>query len=257
MDIVKKADFNLRESIKDIGENAPKGEVVENKDFLLATIGLDTGESHANAVFSLDDSNPEKVFKVTNDYFKERNLDYVFWIGEASDSHMENYLRELGYEARREPGTPLMVIDHKINLPKLDIEIEVKKVESQGGIDDFILLVDKCFDIGEEVARAMFNSPEVLNSENAAAYLVYHNEEAVSGVQIFKTGNIAGIYWVATLEEMRGKGLGKYISALGSNKAFDMGVDKVILQASELGKYVYDRIGYDLIGYYRTYKIGD
>lgn len=257
MDIITKADLNLRESIKDIGKNAPKGEVVEKKYFLLSTPGLNTDESHANAVFPLDNSKPEKVFKEANYFFKERNFNYVFWIGDGRDSNMENYLRELGYKPRRQPGTPLMFIDNRIDMPKLDIEIEVKKVELQEEIGDFIYLVDKSFNIGAEVARTMFEAPKVLNSEKAAAYLVYHNNKAVSGVHIFKTGDIAGIYWVATLEEMRGKGLGKYISALGTNKAFDMGVNKVILQASKLGKYVYDRIGYDWISYYRTYQIGD
>lgn len=255
MSIVKKADINLRESIINIGENAPKGQVIEKKEYILTTIGLNTTESHANAAFSLDDSNPSKTFKEIDDFFKDRNLPYIFWIGEARDDNMERYLRHLGYEPSREPGTPLMVIDHKLDMPKLEIDIQVRKVESQLQIDDYIDLVNECFEIGENVARNMFNSSNVLNSENNAAYLIYHKGKAVSGVQIYKTDDIAGIYWVATREEMRGKGLGKYISALGTNKAFDMGVEKVILQASKLGKYVYDRIGYDLIGYYRTYKI--
>lgn len=257
MDIVKQADINLRESIKNIGENAPKGEVIENENYMLTTIGLNTTESHANAVFSLDDSNPEKVFKESNDFFKKRGFDYIFWIGEARDHNMEKYLKKLGYEPSREPGTPLMVIDRRLEIPKLDIDTDLKKVESQGQINDYIDLVDECFELGEEVARDMFNSSNVLNSRNNAAYLIYYKGKAVSGVQIYRTDDVAGIYWVATREEMRGKGLGKYISALGTNTAFDMGVDKVILQASKLGKYVYDRIGYDLIGYYRTYKIED
>lgn len=257
MSIVKKSDLNLRESIKNIGENAPKGEIVEKEKYMLVTIGLKTTESHANAAFSLDDSNPSKTFKEINDFFKEKDLPYVFWIGEGRDENMERYLRHHGYEPSKEPGTPLMVIDHKLDMPALEIDIEVKKVESQAQIDDYIDLVDECFELGEEVARDMFNSSNVLNSRNNAAYLIYYKGKAVSGVQIYRTDDVAGIYWVATREEMRGKGLGKYISALGTNTAFDMGVDKVILQASKLGKYVYDRIGYDLIGYYRTYKIED
>lgn len=255
MDIVRKADLNLRESIINIGENAVEGELVERKDLIAITVGLDTSESHANAAFSLDDSNPEKVFKEVNNFFKQKNFDYIFWIGEGRNDNMERYLQKLGYEPSREPGTPLMVVNHQLTLPSLEIDIEIKKVESQKEITDFIEVVNRCFKLEEEVAKVMFSSPEVLNGENTAAYLIYHNNKPVSGVQIYKTRDIAGIYWVATLEEMRGQGLGKYISALGTNKAFDMGVKKVILQASKLGKYVYDRIGYDFIGYYRTYKI--
>lgn len=255
MDIVRKADSNLRESIKNIGKNAPKGQVIENKAYMLTTIGLDTSESHANAVFSLDDGKPEHIFKEANAIFKERGFDYIFWIGEGRDTNMERYLKELGYEPSREPGTPLMIIDRRLDLPQLDIDIQVKKVETQEQIDDYIDLVNECFELGDEVARDMFNSKNVLNSNTNEAYLIYYKDRAVSGVQIYKTGYVAGIYWVATREEMRGQGLGKYISALGTNKAFDMGVNKVILQASRLGKYVYDRLGYDLLGYYRTYKI--
>lgn len=253
--IIKEADFNLRESIINIGENAPKGEIVENKDYLITTIGLNTTESHANAVFSLNDHRPEKIFKETNDFFKERGMNYIFWINADRDQQMERYLKELGYEPSREPGTPLMVIDHQLDLPILDRDLAVKKVENQKEINDFIDVANQCFEMGDAIARGMFNSPKVLNSENNAAYLIYHNNKPISGVQIYRTGDLAGIYWVATIEEMRGKGLGKYISVLGTNKAFEMGVKKVILQASKLGQYVYDRIGYHRIGYYRTYKI--
>lgn len=253
--IIRKADFNLIESIKNIGVNSPMGKVVKTKDYLMTTIGLNTTESHANAVFSLNDSDPEKVFEETNNFFKERKLDYTFWIGADASDNMEKYLKELEYKPSREPGTPLMVISEKISLPSIELDIEYKKVKSQKDINDFIYISNKCFELGEDTAKAMFNSDKVLNNYENAAYIIYYEDEPVSGVQIYKTEDIAGIYWVSTMKEMRGKGLGKYISVLGTNKAFDMNVDKVILQASKLGQYVYDKIGYDLVGHYRTYKI--
>lgn len=253
--IINEANINLIESIKNISQNTPKGHVIETSDYILATIGVNTTESHANAVFSLNDNSFEKIFKETNSFFKENNMDYIFWIVEGKDRNMERYLKNLGYKPSREPGTALMVTDNKLTDISLKKGMEVIKVESQRNIDDFIYLIYECFDLDYPVAKAMFDNPQVLNSEKNSAYLIYEENKPVSAVQIYKTGNIAGIYWVATLESMRGKGLGKYISTFATNKAFDIGAKKVILQASKLGQYVYDRIGYDVIGYYRTYKI--
>jgi len=69
------------------------------------------------------------------------------------------------------------------------------------------------------------------------------------------TGNVAGIYYLGTVEEARGKGIGAYMTSIATNAGFDMGADIVILQASLVGESVYRRLGYQVFTYYRWYLI--
>ncbi len=256
-EIFKKADNNLRESIKNIAMNSPSGEVVETEDYLIFTIGRRTLESHANGVFCLNDEKAAETFEAAEEFFRKRSLDYVFWVMDEKDQKMEVYLKEKGYEPRREPGISIMTIDEKLEIPEIEDRFHLSKVRSVKETRDYMTVVRDAFDLEENTATAMFSNNEVLNGKNTEGYLVYDSlsQRPVSAVQVYYDGDVSGIYWVATSSEYRGKGLGKYITSIGTNAGFDMGSDIVILQASQLGEYVYTKLGYDLKGYYRTYRI--
>ena len=62
---------------------------------------------------------------------------------------------------------------------------------------------------------------------------------------------VAGIYWVGSLEQARGKGLGRAITAAATNAGFDLGAEIASLQASPMGKPIYEAMGYETIFSYR------
>lgn len=254
-ELLKKADANLKASIKNIAENSPKGEVIEEDDYLISTIGRMSTESHANAAFCLDTENAEETFKKVDKYYKDRGMSYVFWIREDIDSEMEEVLKKKGYVPKREPGLPIMAVDRRIEIPELEEEYRAVRVKNSQEMRDFITVVRDCFSLGENTAQAMFASSNVLDGKVNKAYVVYDKSRPVSAVQTYNAGGVSGIYWVATSEDMRGKGLGKFITAVGTDEAFNLGAENVVLQASTLGGYVYEKLGYEIIGYYRTYLI--
>lgn len=64
----------------------------------------------------------------------------------------------------------------------------------------------------------------------------------------------AGLYYISTDPRERGKGYAKDLCTVLTNDAFKRGARAVILQASTLGKFVYDHLGYQEIGRYYTYS---
>lgn len=60
---------------------------------------------------------------------------------------------------------------------------------------------------------------------------------------------LAGIYCVATLPEHRGKGLGAHLTAEPLRGAWDLGYTTGVLQASQIGAPVYQRIGFRTHGH--------
>jgi GNAT superfamily N-acetyltransferase len=59
---------------------------------------------------------------------------------------------------------------------------------------------------------------------------------------------LAGIFCVGTLASMRGQGLGAVITQAAMNAARDAGAEVAVLQASEMGRPVYERLGFDTVG---------
>ena len=62
---------------------------------------------------------------------------------------------------------------------------------------------------------------------------------------------VAGIYWVGSLAEARGRGVGRAITAAATNAGFDLGAEFASLQASPMGEPVYRAMGYETIYDYR------
>ena len=55
---------------------------------------------------------------------------------------------------------------------------------------------------------------------------------------------IAGLYWVGTVPESRGRGLGAAVTRTLANHAFERGARAVVLQASPAGEPVYRTLGF-------------
>jgi hypothetical protein len=61
---------------------------------------------------------------------------------------------------------------------------------------------------------------------------------------VLVTGGVAGIYWVATMRHMRGRGLAEACTRAVTNAGFSTGARFAALQASALGEPVYARLGF-------------
>jgi GNAT superfamily N-acetyltransferase len=58
---------------------------------------------------------------------------------------------------------------------------------------------------------------------------------------------LAGIFCVGTLDRVRGQGLGAFITCAAMDMARDAGARVAVLQASEMGRPVYERLGFDTV----------
>jgi ribosomal protein S18 acetylase RimI-like enzyme len=64
---------------------------------------------------------------------------------------------------------------------------------------------------------------------------------------MFSSGNgNLGFYALATLENYRGKGIGSAVMTFALNKAKMLGYRNVILQASEDGIKIYQKLGFEI-----------
>lgn len=100
-------------------------------------------------------------------------------------------------------------------------------------------VVFECLGLGEEVPFQH--------------YLGLLNGEPVASSSVFYGAGVAGIYMVATVPSVRGKGIGSYITIAPLLDARTMGYRAAILQATEMGSSIYRRLGFESCGTFTFY----
>ena len=249
------ADQNLADSIKHQMKSIDNVKMYETEHYMIYSVGVSSTDAHLNGALCLNDDYAEEMLNKAEDFFNDLGLDYTVWVREHADFELEKLLKHKGLSPSRRPGSAVMAIDQRINSAELPDGYKVKGVNSRQEVEDFSKVVKEAFDKNQEQIDKMYEEDESIVSENTIAFVIYRNDKPVSSVLTVLSEEVAGVYWVGTLEVARGRGLGSYITQIATNAGFDSGKNLVILQASEAGERVYTKLGYQTISRYRTYTI--
>jgi ribosomal protein S18 acetylase RimI-like enzyme len=86
-------------------------------------------------------------------------------------------------------------------------------------------------------------------------HIAFEDDVPVSAACGYRSDDTGGIYSVATPTEFRGRGLAAMVTSVATNHLFDLGVTRVVLQASKLGFGVYERLGFSVYDHYERFTI--
>ncbi|MFC3196679.1 GNAT family N-acetyltransferase [Parapedobacter deserti] len=75
-------------------------------------------------------------------------------------------------------------------------------------------------------------------------YLIYLDREPIGTAITFETGNTVGIHGMGIIPAYRKQGFAEEVMIKLMNQAFDEGKTRITLQASAMGKGVYEKIGF-------------
>lgn len=254
-ELLQKAYKNLKDSIKLQIINLKEVNLIETPHYMIYSIGVESTDAHLNGAICLNDDFAKEMMHKADKFFNKLNLDFSVWVNSEANAELEKLLINKGLTANRSPGSAVMHIDKKINDQDFNHSFQVKKVNCRKEIDDFGEVIKQAFSKTQHVIDKMFETDKTLLHKDIIAHIIYKNEKPLSAVMTVFSEDIAGIYWVGTLEKARGQGLGSLATQIATNIGFDHGKKQVILQASELGERVYKRLGYRTITRYRTYTI--
>ncbi|MDO5716678.1 MAG: GNAT family N-acetyltransferase [Tissierellia bacterium] len=154
-----------------------------------------------------------------------------------------------GYHVTEEEGYPAMERREEICWePKF--EVQWAKEE-----EDFLRcgpVLGEAFSLSQETAKKVL----AVLKEGELAFIADDKGKVLSCGILTKdeATQYAGLYYISTDTNHRGKGLAKDLVAAMTNEALQKGAKNVILQASDLGKFVYDRLGYVEVGRYTSFS---
>lgn len=247
------AHLNLIDSSRQLFELDP-GAQIEAADGWLFGAGRATHPVISNAAFRADDGlDPGELIERATAFFSSRGRGFAVWA--RTDVEEDRELIAEAEAARLRPvhETPEMLLNRRAESSPLAAGAELRRVATPEDAAGFWQVAASAYlsnGFPPEVF-AYYDAHEGLWADNVAAFLAHLDGQPASIAMTIVTGGVAGIYWVGTTEEARGRGLARALTATAVNAGFDLGAETASLQASPLGEPIYRGMGFERIFDYR------
>jgi ribosomal protein S18 acetylase RimI-like enzyme len=103
-------------------------------------------------------------------------------------------------------------------------------------------------DPGERERAPLLFHDETIVAPHIAAFVAYLGVEPVACAMTLLSHRVAGVFYVASVEHARRRGLGDALTRTAARAGFEMGAHAAWLGASEMGAGLYRRIGFQDLG---------
>lgn len=154
---------------------------------------------------------------------------------------------------------PAMLCD-LATVPPLAVDgLTIEPVSGTAALRDWGSLTCEAFELGDAVRDATSRCEAGIPAARRAGqhrYLGRLDGKPVAVSSLVMVGDLAGIYAVATLPEARQRGIGTAMTLHAMAEGKRNGARAATLQASAMGRPVYERIGFSLAGDYECYLQG-
>jgi len=234
-------DLNYLDASRIFVGSSDKGEYVERRDVSISCCGLPVEE--LNWGFLKPPHNDlEATAAAVQSYFAHSRLPFKLCF-RGHERHEVRTLESRGWRWKRDP-TPCMTLAMPVSFPTPPSPLAIREVHTPGELVAFREAAFRGF--GYPVAAAsIFLNERLLALPQVRLYAGLIDGVVVATSMLVATGTVAGIYWVATIEEYRGRGYGEALTWAAAGRGRELGCDIASLQASKLGRSLYSRMGFE------------
>ena len=223
-------------------------EIVE-RDGILLFAGSSDFLAFCNGVRRVDDRVPAAdVIGAATEWFAARGRGWSTWSRTLPvDDDLRDAADAAGLMTLGE-AAPQMICRAPLATEPLPPGVTIDRVDRPDDVAHFARINGEAYTVYGAPADATashFDGPNALVGPCTHAVLARLDGEPVGAVVITMSHGIAGVYWVAVLEQARGRGIAAALMRHITNLAFDLGAANVQLQASVMGEPIYARLGYE------------
>lgn len=205
----------------------------------------------------LDPEEADRRIEETAAFFQTEGVPWGFGVSPLSrPSDVEEILVRHGFHVEEE--LPRMAADmERIPMGEEAPEgVEVLHVEDEGVLATWVDTLARGFGMDEPRRAAMARVSSAAGLEPDGPWvrflgLLEGRPVATSGV--FLAGGLAGIINVATVSEARRRGMGTALTLAALGCGFDLGYRVAVLGTSEMGRGIYERMGFRDVSWTRLY----
>jgi GNAT superfamily N-acetyltransferase len=251
------ADANLAESFREQARWLAPYVIEENEHGLLVAAGTRFPAGPPNCLMPRGTiSEPAEFVETARQFFARRGRGFTIYapahLGEALGRFCE------ASQWPRLSDSPGMVRHERIQLPALGHGIELRVMETFEQANDVVQVSALAFEsigVPAKVSRKLFSQRERWRKPHIHAQLVYDRGRPVASAIVLFSHGIAGIYWVSTVPDARGRGHGSLLTASVTNYALQGGARCVVLQATPFGEPVYHKLGFRQFTHYPWFLV--
>lgn len=252
-DLVARAHRNLVESSRRLFDLDPGAEL-ETRDGWLFGAGSFDHPAITNTAFRLDDAvDPAELIERARAFFGARGRGFCVWVRDGVDEDVELAAACQAEGIFEVYAMPEMVLDQPPAPAPEPRDGVVRRLASAAEADDYWRVAGSAYaELGfPPEVFAQYRDGEGLLADGFEVFLGDADGEPAAIAMAIVSDSVAGIYWVGSLPEARGRGLGRAVTTAATLAGFDAGADFASLQASPLGRPIYEAMGYRTIYEYR------
>jgi len=216
------------------------GEVLEARDLYVTNCGVPVADY--NLVFL---KRPGYKVQAALDraacYFEGRSLPYRVSVRADQADACRRVASERGFVERA--PVPGMRLSPLPAIPDAPAGLEVRLVADPETLADFQKTAFEGFGL-PTAAAPLFITEDFVALPDVALFVGYVDGRPACTSALIATAGVAGVYWVATREEHRSRGYGAAITWEAVRAGRDRGCHLASLQASDMGRPVYERMGF-------------
>jgi len=179
--------------------------------------------------------------------YKCKNLPFSWWVGERDEPDgLADELVRQGLSPKEENTGMSLSLEGK-SFSRSNKELSIERVEEKEGVAIFAKVVVSAGVYAHIYEQLLSKIPPVLYRDGAPLeiYVGYvEGVPVVTGILVLHA-NVAGIYYIMTDPSFRKRGFGTEMMASLLLRAKERGYRLAILQASESGRSLYQKLGFE------------
>jgi GNAT superfamily N-acetyltransferase len=204
-----------------------------------------------NQVVTDDDASHDAVAAAVAE-LRERGAPFCVVLRRDQDAHLRALMGEVGL-ILNEGVMPGMALDPiPSDLPTTAPGLELRLVRNAAALRDHGLVAAHGYGLPEEIALR-FVGGELWKREGATVYTGYADGRPVTSGFSIRSGDTLGIFTIATEPDARGRGFGTAMTGRLVADGAAAGCTIAALQASRMGRPIYERLGFRLVQEYEIY----
>jgi GNAT superfamily N-acetyltransferase len=220
------------------------GEVVELDGLVLALSNLPAVDQSVTLV-ERDPADPVAALTAAEERFRSRGLPLGVKVVVGRFPAIESAVRALGLE--RVVTEPVMAVRvEDVAHEPAPGGVSIRRVTTAYDRAAAVTVEMAVFGTERAVAEALVPAA-IADEPKMRSYVATEGGAAIAAAHVRRDGRTVGVFGVGTVESARGRGIGAAITSFAVQDHLDL-ADLAWLESSDLGRSVYERLGFRPIG---------
>lgn len=246
---VTRANENFQFAFEKAAEYAPDGAIARFDPVTVTSTGTDI--TSFNRIFTIGGRTPEAI-EAAVEWMHDRGD--PFWLTTTDERRAEVEAvassLDLVDAGVSQPGMVLRSLD---GIPAPSSEASIERVTDEDDLEELVPVFADVFDVPHDVTETLI-PPSVLDDATYELLVGRIDGRCVSCGTLLQRDGVAGVYSIATVEDHRGRGIGTDMTWEVLRAGRESGCQIGVLQSSEMGYPVYEKMGFEPVVDYHYFE---